>query len=139
MRLITVVMGEPTSSVRNSDTTSMLDYGFNTYKVDSLVSRDTVVDTKKVSLGKKRTVKIVPKEDVNVLNEKASTKRNVTYKADVNDIKAPIKSGDVVGKIKVIENNNIIMTVDATVKDNVDKASFITAYIRELFDMIKGI
>ena len=139
MRLITVVMGEPSSSIRNSDTTSMLDYGFNKYQVDSLVSKDTVVDTKEVSLGKKRVVNIVPKEDVNVLNEKTGTKRNITYKAKIDNIKAPVKRGDVVGKIMVIEDDKVIMTIDATVSEDIDKASIVTIYIRDIVDMMKGL
>ena len=139
MRLITVVMGEPSSSIRNSDTTSMLDYGFNKYQVDSLVSRDTIVDTKEVSLGKKRFVNIVPKEDVNVLNEKTGTKRNITYKAKIDSIKAPVKKGDVVGKIMVMENDKVIMTIDATVSEDIDKASIVTIYTREILDMMKGV
>ena len=139
MRLITVVMGEPSSSIRNSDTTSMLDYGFNKYQVDSLVSKDTVVDTKEVSLGKKRVVNIVPKEDVNVLNEKTGTKRNITYRAKIDSIKAPVKRGDVVGKIMVIEDDKVIMTIDATVSEDIDKASIVTIYIRDIIDMMKGL
>ena len=139
MRLITVVMGEPSSSIRNSDTTSMLDYGFNKYQVDSLVSKDTVVDTKEVSLGKKRVVNIVPKEDVNVLNEKTGTKRNITYRAKIDSIKAPVKKGDVVGKIMVIEDDKVIMTIDATVSEDIDKASIVTIYIRDIIDMMKGL
>ena len=139
MRLITVVMGEPSSSIRNSDTTSMLDYGFNKYQVDSLVSKDTVVDTKEVSLGKKRVVNIVPKEDVNVLNEKTGTKRNITYRAKIDSIKAPVKRGDVVGKIMVIEDDKVIMTIDATVSEDIDKASIVTIYIRDIVDMMKGL
>lgn len=138
MRLITVVMGEPSSSLRNSDTTSMLDYGFNTYQVDSLLSKNTVVDTKKVTLGKEKETKIVPKEDVKILNEKTGTKRNVSYKSKIDDIKAPVKVGDVVGKIHVIEDNKTIMTIDATVLESVDKINIFTAYLRELLDMMKG-
>ena len=138
MRLITVVMGEPSSSIRNSDTTSMLDYGFNTYKIDPIVTKDTVIDTKKVTLGKSKVAKVVPVEDVNILNEKTGTKRNVSYKARVKDIKAPVKKGNVVGSIDIIENNKVIMTIDATVNEDINKANIITAYIREIIDMMKG-
>ena len=96
MRLITVVMGEPSSARRNSDTTSMLDYGFNSYQIDSILSKDTIVDTRKVILGNKKKVQIVPKEDVTILNKKSGTKRNVTYQVNINQIKAPVATGDVV-------------------------------------------
>ena len=138
MRLITVVMGEPTSAIRNSETTSMLDYGFNTYQIDTILAKDTVILKEKLQLGSDKSVNIVPKEDINVLNSKVGTKRDVKYEVELDDVNAPVKVGDTVGKIKIIENNKTIMTIDATVDKNVDKASIITVYFRNLLDIVKG-
>lgn len=138
MRLITVVMGEPSSSVRNSETTAMLEYGFNTYQIDTILSKKTVLSKEKVILGKEEYVEIVPKEEINILNKKVGTKRNVTYEVELKDVKAPIKKGDSVGKIKVIEENKTIMTIDVTVKTNVDKANILTSYYRDLLDILNG-
>ena len=57
---------------------------------------------------------------------------------DINDIKAPVKIGDVVGKIQVIEDGKTIMEVDATVSNNVDKANIFKIYYKNLVDIIKG-
>ena len=138
MRLITVVMGEPTSAVRNSETTKMLDYGFNTYQIDTILPKSKVLSTKKVNGGKDKLVNIVPVEDVNILNTKVGTKRNVTYEFDIDDISAPVKKGDVVGKINVIEDGKIIMKIDATVDKNVDRASIVTIFGRNMLDIISG-
>ena len=138
MRLITVVMGEPTSAIRNSETTSMLDYGFNSYQIDSIITKNTILDTKNVVLGKEKTVEIVPVDDVNILNTKSGTKRQVTYQSKINTIKAPIHPGDIVGKINILEDNNIIMTIDATVKNPVKKANIFTVFYRDLIDIMKG-
>lgn len=138
MRLITVVMGEPSSAIRNSETTTMLDYGFNTYEIDQIFSKDATISKEKVTLGKTDTVEITPKEDINILNTKTGTKRNVTYELELDNIKAPIKKGDVVGKINVIEDNQTIMTIDAISKSNVDKLNIFTSYYRELIDILKG-
>ena len=138
MRLITVVMGEPTSAVRNSETTKMLDYGFNTYQIDTILPKSKVLSTKKVSGGKDKLVNIVPMEDVNIMNTKVGTKRNVTYEFDIDDVSAPVKKGDVVGKINVIEDGKTIMKIDATVDKNVDRASIVTIYGRNMLDIISG-
>ena len=138
MRLITVVMGEPTSAIRNSETTKMLDYGFNTYEIDTILSKDTVVKEESVSLGETDKVQIVPKEDITILNTKVGIKRNATYEVIIDSIKAPVKKGDVVGKINVIENNDIIMTIDAISNASVDKLNIFNAYYRELLDILKG-
>jgi len=138
LRLITVVMGEPSSAIRNSETTAMLDYGFNTYQIDTLVSSNQVLSKEKVLLGEDDYVEVIPKDSINILNSKVGTKRNVTYKVEIGDIKAPVNVGDVVGKIKVIENNEVIMEVNATVKNEVDKANILKIYYKNFVEMLKG-
>ena len=138
MRLITVVMNEPSSSIRNAETTSMLDYGFNTYQIDTIISKKDIISKQEVELGTIKKVEVIPKEDVNILNTKTGTKRNVTYKVKLDTIKAPVKKGDIVGKISVIENNKTIMTIDATVNQTVKKANILTVYLRDVLDIIKG-
>jgi len=138
MRLITVVMGEPDSKVRSSETAAMLDYGFNTYGMDSVLSKDKILKKVKVNLGEKEYTEIVSTEDINILNKKTSTKRKVKYDVEVKDIKAPIKVGDIVGKINVYEDNKKIMTTNATVKDTIKKASIITIFLRNLKDILIG-
>ena len=45
---------------------------------------------------------------------------------------------DVVGKINVIEDGKTIMKIDATVDKNVDRASIVTIYGRNMLDIISG-
>ena len=138
MRLITVTMGEPTSSIRNSETTTMLDYGFNTYQIDTILSKNTIIAKENVDLGEKNTVEIVPKEDITILNNKIGTKRNVTYEVELTNIKAPLKQGDIVGKINIIEDNKTIQTIDAITNTAIKKINIFIAYYKELLDILKG-
>ena len=138
MRLITVVMNEPDSTTRNNETTSMLDYGFNAYGMEQLLNKDNVLGKIKVDLGKEEYVEVVPKEDINILNNKTNDKRNVSYNISLNNVKAPIKVGDIVGKINVIENNKTIMTIDVTVKEDINKANIFISYLRNLKDIVSG-
>lgn len=139
MRLITVVMGEPSSAIRNSETTAMLDYGFNTYEAQKIITKDSVISKQKVEFGKKDSVELIPMKDYKVLKEKSSTNKNITYQLSSNPIKAPVKVGDKVGKIKIIENNKTIQEIDVTVKENVNKMNIFKAYYKELIGVIKGI
>ena len=138
LRFITVVMGEPSSTIRNSETTAMLDYGFNTYQIDTLLNKNQILGEKRVLLGDEEKVKVVPLNDVNILNSKIGTKRNVTYEVEIDDIKAPVKVGDIVGKINVIEDGKTIMEVDVTVINNIKKANIFKVYMRNLIDIFKG-
>ena len=138
MRLITVVMGEPSSTVRNSETTSMLDYGFNTYRIDTVLSKKKIIATKKIMGGKDKNIKVVASDDINILNTKSGTKRSVKYKLSMNGIRAPLKKGDAVGNISVIENNKTIMNVDAVTLNEVKRANIFIVYMRSLLNMVKG-
>ena len=138
MRLITVVMNEPDSTTRSNETTSMLDYGFNAYGMEQLLSKNSILGKIKVDLGKEEYVEVVPKEDINILNNKTNDKRNVSYNISLNNVKAPIKVGDIVGKINVIENNKTIMTIDVTVKEDINKANIFISYLRNLKDIVSG-
>ena len=137
MRLITVVMGEPDTGKRTYDTTKMLDYGFNIYMVRNIIDEDTVIDNAKVELGKDLTVDIVSKETITILNKKSDAIRNIIYETKIDNITAPVKKGDKVGVINIVEDGKIISTIDATVKDDVAKASIFTIFIRNLTEIIK--
>lgn len=138
MRLITVVMKEENTSKRSADTTKMLDYGFNIYMVQTILDEKTTIEKKKVELGKTLTIEIVPKENITILNKKSDDQKNITYKTNINKIIAPVKKGDKVGTIDIIEDNNIISTIDATVKEDISKANFLTIYLRNLKEIISG-
>lgn len=138
MRLITVVMKEENTSKRSADTTKMLDYGFNIYMVQTILDEKTTIEKKKVELGKTLITEIVPKENITILNKKSEEQKNITYKTNINKIIAPVKKGDKVGTIDIIEDNNIISTIDATVKEDISKANILTIYLRNLKEIISG-
>lgn len=138
MRLITVVFGEPESSTRNKETTGMLDYGFSMYSIEKLLSKDLKVGTIKIYASDKETYEIVPTKDVNILNNKTQEKRNVTYEINTKTLSAPIKKGEVVGKLKIIENNKTIDEIDVTVKNDVKKANIFKLYLRNIKNIITG-
>ena len=138
MRLLGVVMGEPTSKTRNSEVKEMLDYGFAQYELENILSTDSVIDVKEVDKGKKKYVELVPAENINFLNKKIEGKKNASYKVKINNLKAPLKKGDKVGTLFLKENNIDVRKVDITVKEDVEKANVFELYIRHLQDIVTG-
>ena len=136
MRLITVVMNEENTDNRTKDTIAMMDYGFNMYSLDNVIKKDDVLGNIKINLGKKEYMDIVSMSDVTVLNNNQSDKRNVTYDIMTNDINAPVKVGDVVGKINIYEDGNYKYSVDITVSNDVDKANIFMIFLRNLKDIV---
>ena len=132
MRLITVVMNEPDTGKRSSDTKKMLDYGFNIYAVKNIIDENTTIETKKVELGKLLTTEIVPKETITILSKKTDKERNITYKTNIKRLVAPINKGEIIGTIDILEDNKKLTTVDATVKKDIKKASILTIFLRNI-------
>lgn len=138
MRLIAVVMGEPDSTVRNSEVSAMLDYGYSQYELETLLSTESVIGRTEVDKGAKRYVDVVPKEDITFLNKKLEQKTNATYKVKMYNVKAPLKIGDEVGKILVYEDDEVIREVPITTTENIDKINIFRLYFRYLGDIING-
>ena len=135
MRLIGVVMGEETSSIRNEEMTKLLDYGFNLYNVSSLVTNKTKLGKYENSKMKLSNVNIVPSSSVNVLNKKGDPKRKVSYKLKVTREKLPIKKGEKIGKMYVYENGKKLYNIDITVDKDVKKANILDLYIKSLGEL----
>ena len=138
MRIITVVMNEPDSATRNSETVKMLDYAFGMYKVDTSVAKGKVVEKREIPSGDKVNIEISAKSDINVLRRKMDKDRDISYKTEVYDIKLPVNKGDVVGKIYLYEGSKKIGSGDLTVKDNVKKAGIFKVYIRNIGRVLSG-
>lgn len=138
MRLIAVAMGEADAKVRNAEVTSMLDYGFAQYKVNELLNPNTVISKVEIEKGKKKQVEIIPLQNATVVTRKTETIGKITYDLHLDEVKAPVKVGEKVGILDILENGNKIGQIEVTVKEEVKKANFLDLYLRYLGDMIGG-
>ncbi len=136
MRLISVVMGEDSTEKRSADTLAMLDYGFNMYSVDTIVKHDKALGRLKVNMGSSEYVDVVSKKDISVLNNSQKEKRKVIYDIKTNEITAPVKIGDEVGKIVVYENGTYRYDVPLTVAYDIKKANILKIFIRNMRDIL---
>lgn len=139
MRLIAIVLGEENGKVRNSETMALLDYGFNTKKVTILKKKNQVVKKIKFDKGNKESIKIKPKYDVGILEDKQTTESKYNYNIKINNLKLPMKKGDTVGRITVTKNNKKITSVDLVSDTNVKKLNFLELYIETIKNAILGI
>lgn len=138
MRLIAAVMGEPTSALRNSEVSSMLDYGFAQYKSTSIIKKNEVVAEVEIERAKTKKVEIVPTNDVAILTKKTEKLGEITYDINLDEIKAPLKSGEVIGELIIKEDGKKIKSVDLTIKEDIEKANIFELYLRYLTDIIAG-
>ena len=137
MRVIATVMGEPDSSTRNSEVSSMLDYAYSIVGMKTIINKGDIVDIVELSKANKK-IEIVPINDVNVLYKKVDGKVNPKTEIKLNNIKLPIKVGDVVGKLYTYNNGKLVNTTNLTVKDNIEKCNILELYLKNLKDIVVG-
>lgn len=138
MRVIAVVMGEADSKTRNQEVSEMLDYAFAQYKLDNLLEDGYSLGKYKVYNGKDEFVTVIPKDGATILRKKGEKSSKATYEADVYELKAPLKKGDVVGSLKIKEDGKVIRKVKLTVDKNVKKANYLELLGRNIRDMVTG-
>lgn len=131
-------MGEPDSKTRSKEISEMLDYSYAQYKIDNLLKNKTSVGKYEVDKGKEKYVKVIPKGGATVLRKKSDKSGNASFNIKLKNLRAPLKKGDVVGKLKIKENNKVIRTVELTVDKDVKMANIIELYIRNMKDIFSG-
>ena len=70
LRFITVVMDAETSSSRNADTTNLMNYGFNNYKVVTLYKKGETISNYTFHNAKTEKTPIIAKEDITYVTKK---------------------------------------------------------------------
>ncbi|MCP1124994.1 D-alanyl-D-alanine carboxypeptidase [Bacillus sp. 3103sda1] len=125
MRVISVVMGSPTSKERNAEVTKLLDYAFSQYMTKKMYTRGEKIQTVKVGKGKKETVDLVASDNVSLLMKKGETMKNIKKEVVAEEkVKAPIKKGDALGTLVIKKDNQVLLKQTIVAKEDVAAASW---------------
>lgn len=136
LRLISVVMNAPSAEDRSSDTSSLLSYGFNSFKNNIIYSKDKSLGKIPVEKGKIKEVNVYLKKDATQILSVTEKPNEYSFNIKIDKITAPIKSGTVVGTTEIIDSNgNIIDEVEIIVKEDIEKAGFLD-YLKQSFKFI---
>lgn len=121
LSLIAVIMKAPSTKIRFSEATKLLDYGFANCSCKSFGKRGDVISTATVNKGIQNTTNLALQEDANIIlkkNESSNIEQNITLN---NNICAPIKKGDVIGKITFSSNGNQLLEVNLVSDNDIEK------------------
>lgn len=138
MRLIAIVLGEAVSKVRNQETTSLLDYGFNLYKVQVIKKQGDVIKTVDLNKATKNKVDVVLDRDITVLSKKSDTEKSYTEKVNINEVKLPLKENQVIGNIEIYDGTNKIGSYPLVVNEAVKKKNIWKLFLDNLKDIVVG-
>ncbi|HAX74018.1 MAG TPA: D-alanyl-D-alanine carboxypeptidase [Firmicutes bacterium] len=129
MRVIAVVMGASKSDVRNAEITGLIEYAYGQYEIVPKVQVGEVVGQSSNFLAKQRVFDVVTKEPISVLKKKTDTEKEATSELVLNeDITLPIQAGDEIGTITYYYDGKEYKQVPVTVKETIEKNSFLGLY-----------
>lgn len=135
IRFVTVVMGADTTEHRSADTTSMLNYAFSNYKLNTILDNTKILGEIEVNRGKQNKGTFSVKESVTDLI-KQNEEKSYSYNITKFNVTAPIKKGDTVGNLEVIDNNGkVIKKVDIIINEQIEKNNFFTLFL-DIFQKI---
>ena len=124
MRLIAVVLGAPTGRERFDIAEAMLDYGFAGYRLYPVAERGAAVRGKMpVRGGSADGVSLVLNQDLTLLVKKGE-ERGLSLEAELPEaIDAPVRTGDVVGYVRVLRGGEAIARVPVAAAESVSARS----------------
>lgn len=134
MELIAVVLNSPTGQMRFTDAKKLLDYGFANYAVKKLAVPEEVVAEAELRYGKTDTVKLYPKEPLQLLTKKQDT-IDPQPRIELYSLRAPVKEGAVLGKLCFEQDGTIIRETELVTKEAVGKRSFLDT-VKEFLKVI---
>ena len=137
LRLIGIALGEKDSKVRNKETIDLLDYGFNNTKLKTLKKKNSVIRSINLDKSDKKSINLILKDNLNVI-EDIDSKNKYNYEVNVNEVKLPIKKGDVLGTIFVYLKNKKVSSMDLISDRDVGKLSLIDLFRDNIVGIITG-
>lgn len=125
MRVIAVVMGAPSTKVRNAEVAGLFNYAFANYKTKKILDKNHVVKKVNVDKGQTTNIPVVTESNVVLLLKKGAKEDNLKKEVVINKkLKAPLKAGTVVGHYIIRSNGDVVSKTPLIIKQAVPKASW---------------
>lgn len=126
LSLIAVIMKAPSTKIRFSEAQKLLDYGFNKFSFKSFGKSGDIIQTVSVNKGVNNHVDAILENSAGTLIEKGK-ENQVTQTVEINNnIEAPIKKGDIIGKVVFSLDGSELSSTNLVASSDVDKISLFT-------------
>jgi len=137
-RLIAVGSGFKSKNSRSRESTKLLTFGLTNYDLVEIAKANKPLHKIDVWLGKENSVEAYTKEDVYKTIKKAKKKLlKVVVKYD-GPVEAPIKKDQIIGKLNISYNENIIGEYDLLAANEVKKVNMFSRLVKSINYLIWG-
>jgi D-alanyl-D-alanine carboxypeptidase (penicillin-binding protein 5/6) len=137
-RLIAVGSGFETKNARSRESSKLLTYGLTNFDLVEISKSDKPIESIDVWLGKENTVKVYTKNDIYKTIKKGQKKKLKIKVVYEGPIEAPIKKDQVLAKLKIIYNDDLIDEHDLLALKEIKKVNIFSRLFRSLNYLIWG-
>ena len=131
LRLIAVVLGADAGQTRFDEARSMLEYGFSAYQRFSPVKEgDSLGMNVPVRLGGSDSVAAVSGGTSEMLIRKGAQSEVSLEVSLVENVNAPVRKGDMLGEIRVMQSGQVVQRIPAVAGENVELPGMVHALVR---------
>jgi serine-type D-Ala-D-Ala carboxypeptidase (penicillin-binding protein 5/6) len=137
-RLIAVGSGFDTKTKRSRESVKLLTYGLTNFDLVEINKSDKPFEKIDVWLGKNQQVDVYVNEDIYKTIKKAKKRLLKVALRYEEPIEAPIKKDDIVGKLRVVYDEELVGEYDLLAANDVKKVNIFTRLIKSLNYLIWG-
>jgi len=137
-RLIAVGSGFETKNARSRESSKLLTYGLMNFDLVEINKAEKPIDKVDVWLGKDKQVDVYVNEDIYKTIKKAKKRLLKVVLKYEGPIEAPIKKDDIVGKFRVVYDEELVGEFDLLAANNVEKVNIFSRLIMSLNYLIWG-
>ena len=137
-RLIAVASGFETKNSRSRESSKLLTYGLTNFDLVEINKSGENFDSVDVWLGKKDFVKVYTKEDIYKIIKKGQKKLLKVKMLYEGPVEAPISKGQVLAKLRIIYDDELIDEYDLLAKEQVNKVNIFSRLMKSLNYLIWG-
>ena len=137
-RLIAVGSGFETKNARSRESSKLLTYGLTNFDLIQIAKSNDPIDKIEVWLGKDEYVDVFVNKDIyNTIKKAQKRKLKVTLNY-TGPIEAPVKKNQVLGKLKVTFDQNVLGEYDLLASKDVKKVNIFSRLFKSLNYLIWG-
>ncbi|WP_440919241.1 D-alanyl-D-alanine carboxypeptidase family protein [Candidatus Pelagibacter sp.] len=137
-RLIAVASGFETKNSRSRESSKLLTYGLTNFDLVEINKTGEDFDSVDVWLGKKDFVKVYTKEDIYKIIKKGKKKLLKVKMLYEGPVEAPISKDQVLAKLRIIYDDELIDEYDLLAKEQVNKVNIFSRLMKSLNYLIWG-
>ena len=141
-RIIAVGSGFNTKKERASESNKLLNYGLAKFDTIKIAKKNEVFEELDVWHGTKKTVKVYTKKNayktilkIESLNKQKYINAKINY---TGPVVAPIKKGDVLGKLNIFYKDELIQTHDLIAYENIERVNALSRLMRSINYLVWG-